>query len=136
VNPLLDVAFLTLDPDFASSFRVVRRTEVVGTTGRNTFTNQLFKNVIGVITAGNDNSLDRREAFQVQPRTISVVTKFLLQGETEGKQPDIVWWRGSPYIVNTVESYAHFGAGFHEAMCSSTKNVDPEILRLMTDNCC
>lgn len=128
MNPLLDVTLPLTDPDFATDFAVLRRLETIGTTGRNVFTTQTFRNVIGVITSGSNNSLDRRDAFEVQPRSITVVTRFELQGETTGAQPDIVVWRGSPYLVKHTDIYAHFGPGFFETECESTSFTDPAIL--------
>lgn len=128
MNPLLDVTLPLTDPDFATDFTVLRRTETIGTTGRNAFTTETFRNVIGVITSGSNNSLDRRDAFQVQPRAITVVTRFELQGETTGLQPDIIVWRGSPYLVKHTDIYAHFGPGFYETECESTSFTDPAIL--------
>lgn len=128
MNPLLDVTFPITDPDFATDFTVVRRVETIGTTGRNTFTPTFFSHVIGVVTSGSANDLDRRDAFEVASRSITVVTKFELQSEFTGNQPDIVYWRGSFYLVKRVDPYGHFGPGFYEAECESTNFTDPEIL--------
>ena len=127
MNPLLDVTLPITDPDFASSFSVIRRIETVGTNGRNSFTPTTFSGVIGVVTAASGNDLDRREAFQVAGRAISVVTKFELQGEATGIQPDLIYWRGSYYLVKLVDPYGHFGPGFYEALCESTNYTDPAI---------
>lgn len=128
MNPLLDVTLPLTDPDFATTFGVVRRVETVGTNGRNTFTTSTFPNVVGVVTSGSANDRDARDAFEVTPRQITVVTKFELQGEITGSQPDIVVWRGSPYLVVRVDPYGHFGPGFYEAECRSMQLTDPSIL--------
>lgn len=128
MNPFLDVTEPLTDPDFATDFGVLRRVETIGTNGRNTFAVTTFPNVVGVITSGSSNDRDAREAFEVTPRQIVVVTQFELQGEITGSQPDIVVWRGSPYLVIRVDPYGHFGPGFYEAECRSTQLTDPAIL--------
>lgn len=126
MNPLLDVAFVLTDPDFASSFDVIRRVETIGTNGRSTLATQRYRGVVGVVTPDGDNTLNRGASFQSMPREILVITQFGLQGEVAGRQPDVVAWMGSNYQVNKVEPYGHFGQGFYEAACSSTDYQDPD----------
>ncbi len=126
MNPALDVAFILTDPDLASSFDVIRRTETVGTNGRGTLTTKTAHCAIGVITMASGNTLERAAAYQVMGRVISVVTQFELQGEVTGRQPDLVYWMGSYYIVKECDIYGHFGQGFYEAICVSTNYTDPD----------
>lgn len=128
MNPLLDVTLPLTDPDFAADFTVIRRVETIGANGRNTFVTTTKPGVIGVVTSGSGNDLERRDAFEVQGRAITVVTRYPLQGEVTGSQPDIIYWRGSFYLVKRVDPYGHFGPGFYEAECESTNYTDPEIL--------
>jgi hypothetical protein len=123
--PLLDVTELLTDPDFMDLFDVIRRLEVPGANGVMTTQDTTYKGVGGVVTASTPSDLERAEDYQTMTRSISVVTKFQLQGEVTGYQPDIVVWRGTYHIVKHVAPYPHFGAGFVEVECSSLRNTDP-----------
>lgn len=125
--PFLDVSDIASDPDFADRFTVVRRAETVDMHGRSTVTERLFKNVIGVVTAGSPNDLDRAADYQTMTRSLTVVTKFALQGVVTGYQPDIILWRGTRHLVKHVAPYPQFGQGFYQAECSSMANTDGPI---------
>ena len=122
--PFLDVTDITLDPDFADRFTVIRRAEVVDNYGRPTITEQLFANVVGVVTVGAPNDLDRREDYQNFTRSLTVVTRFAVQGVITGFQPDIIQWRGTRHLVKHVAPYPQFGRGFYQVECSSMANTD------------
>jgi hypothetical protein len=122
--PLLDVTQILTDPDFADSFAVRRRTDVIDSHGRSVPTEQTFSPVIGVVTANSPSDLDRKEDYQTMSRSITVVCRFALRGETTDSQPDIVVWRGSNFLVKHVDLYPHFGAGFFQAECSSMNKTD------------
>lgn len=123
----LDVTEILMDPEIASRFNVVRRAEVVDDHGRSTLSLKPFKNKIGVITATSPNTLDRGTDAQVMPRSITLVSKFKLQSEVLGFQPDIVVWKGSNYLVKSIDLYPHFGPGFYQAECHSMDRIDPAI---------
>ena len=121
---LLDVTPLLLDPDMTDIFTVLRRTEVVGVNGRSTVVPQTFPRVHGVVTAIGPSDLDRKDDYQQMARSISIVTKFRLQGEVTGAQPDIVVWRGDNYLVRSLEPYPQFGPGFVQVECTSMDRTD------------
>lgn len=123
----LDVTEILMDPEIASRFNVVRRAEVVDDHGLSTLSLKPFKNKIGVITATSPNTLDRGTDMQTMPRSITVVTKFKLQSEVTGFQPDVVVWKGSNYLVKSIDLYPHFGPGFYQAECHSMDRTDPAI---------
>ena len=122
--PFLDVSDIVLDPDFADTFSVIRRAQSVASNGVVSSVETTFANIVGVVTMASPNSLDRRQDFQVTPRSISVVCKFALQGEVTGYSPDIILWRGQRHLVKEVSPYPHFGQGFYEAECSSMDNTE------------
>ena len=121
---LLDVTIDALyDPMLFDSFKVQRRTDTVGNNGRTTQTTSTFS-VQGVVTSTSPNDLERLEGYQVTQRAISVVTKFKLQGEVTGMQPDVVIWRGDRYVVKHIDYYPQFGQGFYQADCVSMDKTD------------
>ena len=122
--PFLDVSDIVLDPDFADTFSVIRRAQVMGTNGVATTSETTFPNIIGVVTMSSPNDLERRDDYQMMTRSITVVCKFQLQGVVTGYQPDIILWRGQRHLVKHVSPYPHFGQGFYEAECSSMDNTE------------
>jgi len=128
--PLLDVTQILNDADFASPFTVLRRLETVDSFGRSGVTETRMR-AVGTITANSPSDLDRREDYQNMTRSITVVTRFPLRGETAGYQPDVILWQGSNYVVKHVDIYAHFGPGFFQVECSSMDKVDPSVIQNM-----
>ena len=123
--PLLDVSEILYDVDLADVFKVKRRAESISTHGRSVIAETIFESVVGVVTASSPSDLDRKEDYQSYSRSITVVCKFHLRGETTGNQPDVVVWKGSDYLVKHVDAYPHFGNGFFQAECSSMNKTDP-----------
>ena len=123
---LLDVTSILTDPDFASVFSVVRRTEIVSVdTGLSEISEMLVPDLVGVITPGDAMSLVRDDVGQVTGRSISVVTKYPLRMSSEGVQPDIVRWNSVDYTVITESPYLNFGAGFVQATAMSMSTSTP-----------
>lgn len=116
VNVAVNSLYLT------DSFVVLRRLENVGSNGRSGLTTVAFGNVPGVVYPDGDNVLRRETDNQRSLQTITVVTRFMLRGASldgsgQNYQPDIVQWRGNSYVVENIEPYASYGAGFIEAAC-------------------
>lgn len=124
--PLLDVSDIVTDPDFSDRFTVVRRAETVDGSGRPSIAEQLFP-AVGVVTMSSPNDLDRREDYQNFTRSITVVTRFAVQGVVAGYQPDLIEWRGTRHLVKHVAPYPQFGRGFYQVECSSMNNVDAPV---------
>jgi hypothetical protein len=119
-KPFLDVSEVLVDPDFADTFDVTRSPEVVNSFGESTVpVPQVIPGKIGVVTMASPNDLDRLPEGDNSSRTISIVTKFRLQGPSPGFKPDVVTWRGDNYVVKLVEPYVQYGAGFIQALAGS-----------------
>lgn len=123
----LDMSDGIIDPLFLSKFDVLRRAEVVGTNGRNVLTTTTLKDKVGVITVASSSDLKRYPDLQITNRSIVVVTKFALQGEIVGFQPDLVVWAGSHYLVRAIDPYPQYGSGFYQVIAESINFVDPKI---------
>jgi hypothetical protein len=121
--PFLDVTSVLTDPDFADSFTVERRSEVVDEYGRSIQTILPFR-TSGVVTVGSPNDLDRPEEYEKFTRSITVVTKARLRGAVQGFQPDVIVWRDSRFVVKAIDLYPHFGAGFYQIEAESMEMVD------------
>lgn len=125
--PLLDVSDIVTDPDFADRFSVIRRKETVDDMGRASIGEQVFKKVLGVVTMGSPNDLERKDDYQNFTRSITVVTRFAVQGAVTGYQPDIIEWRGTRHLVKVCQPYPQFGRGFYQVECSSMANMDAPV---------
>jgi len=125
--PTLDVSDALNSPEFNDRFNVVRRQEIVDTHGRSTLTETTYPNVIGVVTSGSPNDLDRPSDYESFTRSISVVTKFKLRGEVAGYQPDVIIWHGSQFVVKAIDLYPQFGPGFYQVECESMERTDTAI---------
>jgi hypothetical protein len=127
MNALLDVTFPLNDPDLCCTFNVFRQHETISDQGRSVVTTELFPNVVGVVTSGKTNELSRGDNYDVNSRSLTVISRFPLQGETTGVKPDIIYWRGSPFLVKFCDIYQHFGPGFYESECESIKHTDEAV---------
>lgn len=128
MSPSLDLSDALTDDNLTDSFSVVRRVETVNGYGESTVATNTISPVYGVVTAGDDNKNKRGADEQHADKSITVITAFRLQGPAQvggtGYQPDVVIWGGDSYIVNSVDDYSHYAAGFVQAKCSSIDSVD------------
>mgnify|MGYP001548635201 CR=1 FL=1 len=129
--PLINVSAAITSPMLADQFAVIRRQQTVGTNGRASFITTNVPNLSGVVYPSSKNDLERFPNFQVTGKTITVITRFALRGESEvavtDYAPDIVQWHGDSFVVAALEDWSAFGPGFVFALCSSQdfKDVPP-----------
>lgn len=122
--PDIELLEVLLDPEIAGErFAVLRRQEAVSSHGRSVLT-PANHSAIGAVTPTGDNSLVREQAYTSQANSIRVVTQFRLRGagkDGQGRlfQPDLVFWNNTYYIVQSVNDYSQYGAGFIEAECTA-----------------
>jgi len=122
----IDVTDVILDPMVAGqSAQVLRRRQEVGDNGEDTVTlSPLIPIVCGIWPSG-DNKLVRTEDYSTLGQEFTIVTTFRLRGQTREQStgrsylPDLVMHDGNAYIVNQINEYTHYGAGFIEATCES-----------------
>lgn len=116
--PLLDVTVVLNSPMFMTTFTVVRRVNSVDDYGR-TVVNEDRIELSGVIVPAGLNTQERPKEYATGRRSIAVYTQFRLRPQVDGSIPDLVLYRGDDYLVETVEDYTVFGAGFVQAYCTS-----------------
>lgn len=114
------------DPEISNPFIVKRRTESFPALGRGTTKDTLLP-TYGVICAAHPNDLERLNDSQRMGRNIQIVTRFRLQGPSEGRQADQVVWQGTTFIVHVVEPYAQYGEGWVQAIAGSIETMDPPV---------
>lgn len=132
MNAGLDVSEVLADPMLASSFTVIRRSEVLGQNGRVNIDPVNLGEKTGVVYPTGRNDLARLDDQQMMGKHINIVTDFRLQGPAPGFQPDLIGWHGDFYVVQLLDDYTDFGAGFVQAVAGSMSSVDqpPQV----TDN--
>lgn len=120
--PELDIASVVLlNPVIAATrFQIVRRRSWTDSNGQSRISAQTVWGIGSVTSPGNP--LDRGDDYQSQPATIDVVTGSFLRVATlddDGVnwQPDLILWQGNHYLVNKVDDFSQFGAGFVAASC-------------------
>lgn len=122
--PLLNVAEVLTDPDFALRLKVIRRKEIIDEHGRSQVEETVYHNVVGVQTRDHPNDLERQTDFEVTTSTISFITKFPLHVQVPGYKPDVVVLNGNHFLVRHLDPYPRFGEGFYEAVCESMDRND------------
>jgi galactose-6-phosphate isomerase len=117
--PFLDVTDLLHDPEIAGeTFQVVRRPESVNPFGETVIINQIYAG-IGQISTTPPTNLMRMEAYTSTEKTIYIITDFKLTLPAAGYQADLVKWKNDYYMVNRLEDYSQYGAGFVAAACGA-----------------
>ncbi len=119
---MLDVSWVTADPNLSDVFDVVRQVETVGLNGRVVVTPTTFPGIVGVVTQQDPADIMRREDGQMVPRSIFVATSFAVRGAVAGNQPDRLIWSGTNYLVKQVMPYAR--NGLYEVVASSDTAMD------------
>lgn len=122
--PLLDVAFLTSDPEFATTFVVIRATKTVGSNGRTQLTPQTIPGVVGSVQPAGSLDLQRLPEGSNLRGAVAIWTSFILtDGQlSEDLTADQVDWNGHLYTVLSVEDFTQFGQGFVKAVCQLATN--------------
>lgn len=114
-----------VDPDFVSRTRIIvtRSTPMVGDDGIRTATQQVFANVIAVVTQNDDINLLREASSQRLSGSITIHTKFRLtdSNEAQGLDADIVTYLGRLYTVVSIGDWSEWGAGFIMAVATLTE---------------
>lgn len=126
---MLDVSAALANPYTLDSFSVLRRQQTVNNYGEMKIDVVTTPNVRGVVYPESLNDMYRRGEAQTQTKTIVVITRFSLRGESETVdrveyQPDIIQWNGDNFLVIRVEDYSRFARGFIKVHATSTDIVD------------
>lgn len=128
MSPQIDVSIALTNPYTLDYFTVHRTKEIINQFGES-HPEVLFINCVpGVVYPKGANRLMRRPEAEVQAKTIEVITRFALRGESECQgtsfQPDVVKWNGSHFLVTEVEDYANFASGHVKCTCTARDIVD------------
>ena len=114
---LIDLTGVVMDPDFADSFIVVRRSQSIASTGRATQT-ETQEPTSGSVQAASGKTL---ELFPELARTsgqVEIYTTTRLRAAAEGRAADDVIWGGLRYTVVGVRSWMNWGAGWNVAIAN------------------
>jgi galactose-6-phosphate isomerase len=113
----LDVSELMTDPDFVSSFTVIRAGQTIDEHGRAQVAAQAPKKILGAVFPISARTMNMMPDYVNVNGSIEIYTKFRLEGPSTTTQADTVIWQGNTYLVANVQSYSHFGAGHIRAVC-------------------
>jgi hypothetical protein len=130
--PDIDVDELFSDPDLCDCFSVIRRVEVMANNGRTNVYSQRIDGVIGSVQPAGDDALSRLPASDMQSKAVEVYTQFRLRSASRvGKRefkPDLIEWPANSrdfFVVDNLQDWTAFGAGFTKAVCTSIIYVEP-----------
>lgn len=114
--PMLNVMPAVTNLLFQDRVDVYQRCEVVNGYGESTTSRQKFPQVPAVVWPGGQNKLDRRPEAQSTEKVIELVARFSFSMSQDGRQADVIFWKGDEYTVTSVADYSDYGAGFSQAM--------------------
>lgn len=129
--PMIDISVALTSVMLVDRFTVLRRAETVNQFGESTVTTSMITPCYGTVQSAGANDLQRLPDDQRQGKHISIVTKFMLRGETTGYQPDIVRWpisnggvNADSFVVVSVDDYSQHGPGFLQVIAKSIDLTD------------
>ena len=122
--PTLDVTDILSDPDFATTFDVIRTSEVIDANGRADHIPVVTNAVVGVVLPSGGNLIRQPDGSR-HTGAIEIYTTFMLSdgsgsvdfAPADGATvaADIVVWNGGQYTVVNSQDYSQFGAGYIQA---------------------
>lgn len=113
---LLDVSQILADPDFATSFDVLRNAETVDLTGMRQVVQAGFVGQSGVVVPVRVDIVRFPDSARMMG-SIKIYTQFMLIVESPGYAADIINFAGKSYMVASIEDWSQFGAGYFCATC-------------------
>jgi len=122
--PLIDVSDILTDPDFATTFDVIRSVSTTAITGLASVAQTTYSAVIGVVTSNEGDLLLRQAEGSMIKGSITIHTQFRLTDGQGSNDADEITWNGARYVVSNVNDYSQYGAGF---ICANAdlKPVNP-----------
>lgn len=133
--PFLDVLD-AFDTNTVDVFSVYRRNQTVDNYGRAQILPLVINGVYGVVTAAGPNDIKREEDKQYMDKSIVIVTRWRLQGPSPSvtdpvtgqpspeRQPDVIKWGGSYFLIIQLDDYSSYGPGFVQAVARSYDYMD------------
>lgn len=131
----MDLSAALTNPYTLDTFKLYRRKQYINGFGETKVEVEVVEGVKGVVYPDGDNKLARKPQGQTQPKTLTVITRYAIRGESEKAgeveyQPDIINWYGNKFVVIDVEDYSKYARGFVEVLATSIDfNDEPTTAR-------
>lgn len=125
---MVDVSRPLTNPRFLTGLTVYRRKQKVNNFGEPKL--EVEKTAIrGVVYPASKNDLERYPDAQITERSIVILTRAALRGESQTideveYQPDIVLYSGNHFVIVTVEPWENYARGFVKMIANSIDIVD------------
>lgn len=113
----IDVSELMLDPDFVSSFSIVRRVPTINQYGENVLAETTLSNIKGSVQAAGKETAERLPEGTSLKGFITVFTKTPVYADNVNGYADVILWKGLRYNVFQVLQWDNFGAGWFMVDC-------------------
>lgn len=115
----LDVSDVLDDPDFQSSFQIVRASASVSEQGRNVIVPSSPQTVFGVIQPAGAQDLARLPDVSMQRGALKIWTRFPLNVDAPGQQSDNLIIGSSAYTVTLCDPW-NYGSGYFASVATLT----------------
>src|SRR5258708_3955833 len=109
--PFADLSPCFVDPEISDRILVLRRTDGLNEVGRSVPRIAARYETFAVVTAASPEQLRRLPDQEHQEKTISIATRFRLQGPQSGQQPDQIVWHNDTYVIISLDDLTGFGIG-------------------------
>jgi galactose-6-phosphate isomerase len=112
----IDVSDLLLDPDFINPVVLVHRKQLVNSTGEGRILEEC-ENTVGSVQPASGKTLNRLpDALRIQ-NVSSFWIKAGIVADSSCQYPDIIIFNNKRYVVQNVQDWTNFGAGWVEGTC-------------------
>ena len=122
--PLINPGLVARSPYLSSVFALKRRTAGVDDTGRATITEAVTPNQRGIITNAKISDLQRLPEGSQGEATICVISNTQIYGVQPDREPDVIVWGGSEYLVQAWMPYPQFGAGWSKVLAVQKRIIN------------
>lgn len=126
--PSIDVTDVLEDPDFLDTITVTVTTRTIGANGRATDSAASPVTVSAVVTPAGQRLIQQSDG-SLRDGAIEIYTTFAISGGTKtsdtlSRLPDAVQWHGRGYIVQSVDDWSAYGAGWWHAT-ANLQDINP-----------
>lgn len=129
--PMLDVSAALTNPYTLDKFTVYRRKQYVNNFGETKISCLIVVGVPGLVWPDKPDELRRGPDVQVNPKTITIATRFPLRGMSVDSndnghyQPDLILWRNNFFLAKKPDDYTKYLRG-HVIMTAESIDMEDQ----------
>ncbi len=120
---LINPGIVASSPFLSQRFWLTTQEQVISDKGRATAVPD-SRGVRGIVNHASAKDLERLPEGQYAKNVIVVISRTQILGPTPGRQPDIITWAGTDFLVLAAYPYPQYGAGWSWVLAGSGNTVD------------